>query len=481
MDGEGLEGEERVNRTLARTALVAAAILLAACGSPAADGGWPPPYENRPRVELTFDVADDLRTVAGFEEVDFVPDLRVCELVFRTWPNEPLAARAGTSLVVTDAVVDGIPVTPRVRAAGAPTGAPGTLVELPLSNCVEPGTVVRAELAFELTLGEDADGPIGVAPAEEVAWFAGAFPLLAWVRGEGWAREEAVAMPGETATSEAFELVALSVNAPAPYAVLGTGSPAGTSPGARSGTTTHRFTAAAVRNVAVSVGRYDVREQEVSGVRMRVGVPSSGSRASAEQWLDVHARTLEEVEELLGAFPYRNLWVTVAPAQSSGIEFPTALQYGDLAAEERAGLVAHELAHQWTYSLVGNNQARDPWLDEAFATYAEAVVTGRADDHPLSDVDHDVAGYLGYPMSYWAETGGFDRYYRGVYSQGASVLLAARQRVGTDEFDAAVRSYLEQNAHAVAAPEDVRAAFADVPGVIDLLAEYGAFAAPRGG
>ena len=31
---------------------------------------------------------------------------------------------------------------------------------------------------------------------------------------------------------------------------------------------------------------------------------------------------------------------------------------------------AHETAHQWFYSLVGNNQARDPWLDEGLASWA---------------------------------------------------------------------------------------------------------------
>ena len=33
--------------------------------------------------------------------------------------------------------------------------------------------------------------------------------------------------------------------------------------------------------------------------------------------------------------------------------------------------MTHELAHEWWYALIGDDQARDPWLDEAFASYSE--------------------------------------------------------------------------------------------------------------
>ena len=285
-------------------------------------------------------------------------------------------------------------MAPVVSSGGAPADAPGTLIELPLSSCVEPGESVDAELLFDLKLGEDANERLGVAPAERVAWFAGGFPLLAWVRGEGWVRDDAVGMVGETSTSEAFELTALTVTAAEEYAVLGTGSVLSVEAGDQAGRMVHRFAAPAVRDVAVSVGRYAVGEQEVDGVRIRVGVPASGSRVAVEDWIEAHAETIDRLAELFGPFPYLDLWVTIAPSQTSGLEFPTALQYGDLGRGELPALVAHELAHQWTYALVGNNQARDPWMDEGFATFAQAVVTGTEHDFPLPTVADGVAGYL---------------------------------------------------------------------------------------
>ncbi|NTU82800.1 MAG: M1 family metallopeptidase [Chloroflexales bacterium] len=35
--------------------------------------------------------------------------------------------------------------------------------------------------------------------------------------------------------------------------------------------------------------------------------------------------------------------------------------------------VAHEIAHQWWYSLVGNDAQGEPWLDEGLASYSQAL------------------------------------------------------------------------------------------------------------
>ena len=380
--------------------------------------------------------------------------------------------------MVTGATVDGRPADPVVTAAGAPTGAPGTLVELPLPQCVEAGTPVRAELQFRLVLGEDAGERAGYSPSAGLAWFGTAFPLLAWVRGEGWATDPAVDMYGETSTSEDFRLAELLVTAPSWCRVLGTGSAVGTAPGAVSGTTVYRFTADAVRDVAVSVGRFEVVERQVGVVRLHVGVPAQGSRVRAEGWADSVAQMMQRLEDFLGPYPYADLWVSVLPALDDGVEFPTALQFGDVGRETFPALVAHEVAHMWFYALLGNNQARDPWLDESFATYAQARAAGQLDSYRLYDVGADVRGELGRPMTYWADRGGFDRYVNGVYDQGAVALIEGQRRVGEDAFDQAMRAYIDTYAHQVVEPADVEQAFKDVPAVVDLLREAGGLQGP---
>jgi Peptidase family M1 domain len=462
-------------RALCQAAAALLGVVAALGCSPAASSpAVPPPWPQRPVVDLSYDMSGDLSAATGTETVRFTPDEQVCELDFRSWTNAPTTAAPGNALEVVDAAVDGRPVGPQVQSAGAPSGAPGTLVVLPLPVCVPAATAITANLTFRLTLASGGGERVGHSAEQRTAWLGTAFPLLAWVRGQGWVRDPAVDMDGETVTSEEFRLRALRVTADDGLVVTATGTaePTGIS---TPGRTTHTFTADSVRDVAVAIGDYRLAEQRIGEVRVHLATPRAGTRVAPQGWMTTIATELDALQRQLGPFPYPDLWATIVPGQSDGVEFPMSIQLGDRPAGELPALLAHEIAHQWFYSLVGNDQARDPWLDEAFATFAEAVATGSQDQYRLGDVPRSLLGDVGKPMSYWAADGSFDRYVRGVYDQGAAVLLAARQQTGADRFDAALRVYVSANAHRVAAPIDVVAAFAALPGVDDMLRRQGAF------
>ncbi len=476
----------RAGRRWVTVALTCAALVLSGCSSTGLDdagaepddagpepdvaGAWP----DRPVVDLRFEVAPDLATVAGREVVEFTPDLDTCELVFRSWPNKPATSRAGSSLTVSTVQVDGSDAAFLDIAAGAPEGAPaGTLVEVPLTDCVSAGETVTAELTFDLVLGEEVNERVGTSSDAEVAWFATAFPLLAWERGRGWERGPAVPVNGETAVSEDFLLDSMEVVAPSGYEVLGTGAADGTED-QQDGTTVHRFTAPAVRDVAVAVGDLDVTERIIDGVRVRVGLDRKVDEADAEAWLDLIEESNRELVDLLGPFPYDDLWVVVLSAQTSGIEFPGAIQFGDVDPVERRGLVTHELAHMWFYGLVGNDQGEHPWLDESFSTFAQSVADG--DGPPFTRLAAGEFPPVSGSMTYWAAEvqRPNSTYYDTVYTLGGAALVEARGRVGEEAFDAALADYLTANAHSIATPDDVREAFSDLPEVLEVLREVGA-------
>ena len=460
-------------------------------------------WAQRPQVSLSFTVAPDLHTVNGRESLVFTPDMRTCDLVFRAWPNDPSEAASGASLVVSDAAVQGHPVAPRVSSGGAAPSAPGTVIDLPMPACLNPGQSIHADLGFTLTLGADSQEVLGYSPSTQTAWFGQGYPLLAWVRGKGWVTDPAVKVDGDGdfPVSEDYQL-ALSVTAPTAYQVMGTGVSTGDGPGPTPDTTVHRFTAPAVRDVSIGVGRYTVLNRTIGGVTLHLATPTiaasgsgSGSGSGSESgrrkhrhsdsdrhpsttpdaWAEQIADSVTSLSAIFGPFPYPDLWATVIPTGNDGQEYPTALQLGAKVKQKRLkSLVAHEVSHQWFYSLVGNNQAEDPWLDEALATFGEGLVGGDASQYQYSDTSKKVVGLMGKPVSYFVDHGGSDRYDDAVYNQGAAVLLEARKQVGADAFDAAMRTYIQRNAHRVATPADFASAFAGLPVVLNLLREAGA-------
>lgn len=443
------------------------------------------PWDQRPTVDLRFSVDDALTTVTGTERVELHPDVRVCELVVRLWPNAPSVALSGTALVLGAARVavgrGGLAnVTPRLERAGAAAGTEGTLATLPLPSCVDPGGTARAVLGFTVRLGRDAAERVGTDGGSRLAWWGTAYPLLAYERGRGWMRDPAVVLDGESAGSEDYRLT-LAVEAPSRDEVQGTGTPTGSTVVA-GGRTVHRFSADAVRDVAVVVGDLAVASRVVpagqgSQVRVHAAVPRRGSRATPARWLGATSTAVGAITSYVGPFPYPDLWVTVVPDFPTGVEFPGAIMYADEDPAAATGLVEHETAHMWFYGLVGNDQGRDPWLDEGMASFIETLVTPggtRESDPPLPP---EAKGRLGAPMTYWQQVPqDTERVYsRGVYWQGAGVLLRARAEVGPARFDAALRAYVAAAAHRIATPEDLRRAFEHLPAAANELAAAGAF------
>lgn len=174
--------------------------------------------------------------------------------------------------------------------------------------------------------------------------------------------------------------------------------------------------------------------------------------------------------------PHDDLWVSVIPDQSEGIEFSGSLQFGQLEGRGDEWLVTHEVTHLWLYDLVGNNQAQHPWIDESFTSFVQQVVDHpRHDPEPQRDYSEGRANQVGRPMEFWTQFHNPDRaYVEAVYSAGGDMLIDARRNAGAEVFDAALRDYVKANAYQIATPKDVETAFANVPGVVTRMRAAGA-------
>jgi aminopeptidase N len=80
--------------------------------------------------------------------------------------------------------------------------------------------------------------------------------------------------------------------------------------------------------------------------------------------------------------------------QRHGWEYPT-ITFQDSFDPGPARATAHEVGHQWFYSLVGNDQARDPWLDEGLATWAQARYSNALATFAAASIPEAARGRLG--------------------------------------------------------------------------------------
>lgn len=74
-------------------------------------------------------------------------------------------------------------------------------------------------------------------------------------------------------------------------------------------------------------------------------------------------------------YPYKTLSVVQTDFLEGGMEYG-ALVYISLDVTDQLQyqtVIVHEIAHQWWYGLVGNNQIRTAWIDEGLAEYCTAV------------------------------------------------------------------------------------------------------------
>jgi hypothetical protein len=338
---------------------------------------------------------------------------------------------------------------------------PGGLYVVQLDGELEAGESTEVELDFTVSLGEGGFERLGA--VEDASWWASGFPLLAWEPGVGWARDPFVAVLGETATSPVADTT-VSVSVPEELTVLMTGDqdePSAPEDGRRTWTS-HEPVA---RDVSVAVGEFRTATLTTpGGVEVTTGV-LPGAGVGPGELADWAAEDVAELADRFGAFPYATLTVPLLPDEGGGIEYPSSIL---LAGASRV-VLEHEVAHMWFYGMVGDSQFRDPWLDEALATYAESVdgqVAQGALDRALA-----VPGDVGAAMDEFDDTG---TYFDVVYGKGGAALLAAREAAGAEAFDAALRCYVQVNAWTIATPDDLAAALADLPAALDVLVQAGA-------
>lgn len=183
-------------------------------------------------------------------------------------------------------------------------------------------------------------------------------------------------------------------------------------------------------------------------------------------------------------YPYQTLAVVQTDIHDGqeydGLVFLATDFYGQYNGGARNNLTTigvHEIAHQWWFGLVGNDQALEPWLDEAMSVYSEHVFyefnyPGLVSWWWQYRVDYFKPG--GYVDTSIYNGGTFRTYTNAAYLNGSHFIDDLRARMGDDAFFAFLKDYASRYSRGRATSYDFFAAVrantsADIS---DLLGAY---------
>lgn len=406
-------------------------------------------------VHLELDLTNP-RLVRGRQEVRVANDAAEGwdDLVFHLFPT-----LLGAGFEIERLTLDGRAQEPRLEADG-------TRLRVGLEPSLAPGDAAVVALDYLLRVPTDAPRNYGIlAYRQGVLSLAHPYALLA-ARGPGGWDLDAPAPHGDLAFAESGSY-RLRVVAPRDWTVAAGGRELGSRD--EGDAVARHYVAGPARDLYLAAsGRYRTLEGRAGAIRLRLHhLP--GQEAAARAALDAAAAALEIFAARYGPYPYRELELAAIETEALGVEFPglvalasSLLDEGPSPTLERT--VAHEVAHQWFYGLVGSDQASEPWLDEALSQYATLRYLG--DRYGPAAAEGFAAGLdarwervgrravpIGLPATAYDER----EYGAIVYGLGPLVLLRLEERLGEEAFTRLLREYVSRHAFGVATGADLRA------------------------
>jgi aminopeptidase N len=137
-------------------------------------------------------------------------------------------------------------------------------------------------------------------------------------------------------------------------------------------------------------------------------------------------------------------------------------------------LAAHEVAHQWWFGVVGNDQIDEPWLDEALTQYSTMLyyekvygperAAGILRGEFIQTHQSLVRRGRDMPAGLAAAAYGPELYWQIVYDKGALYFHELRTTVGDEPFFEILQTYYSRYRYRIATPESFLAVVESVTG-----------------
>jgi aminopeptidase N len=408
------------------------------------------------QIDLT--IADDLASYTGSQQVHFVNQETAAldQIYFRLFPN---TQAYGGHMTIDSITLNDRAITPTMELGNS-------AMRIDLDTPLPIGAMLDFKMSYQTdvptrsnTLGYDQFGLL-----QHILAIPNFYPQIPAYDEEGWNVEIAPGI-GDAVYSDSA-LYQVNITAPIDQVVAASG----VCDRLENRTTQLlRCVSGPMRDFMIGMSAdYQIASEQVNGIQVNSYYVPADTQ-TGRNGLRYSVNAVKSYEQRIGPYPFTELDLLETPTLAGGIEYPGVIVVAaDLYRQERGsqeGATAHEVAHQWWYSLVGNDQLDDPWLDESLTQFTTALyyfdqygqggldgdlnqdllrrynrVKGTADD---KRADLPVASYSGFQYSSL------------VYGKAPLFFYALWQKMDDAKYNAFMQNYFQANRYGVAKVADL--------------------------
>jgi len=344
-----------------------------------------------------------------------------------------------------------------------------------LNEDLQPESSVILEIDFESVLPTESNDRAGVSGTDKesskILEFASAYPIpCVYDEYDGWNTDPYLYTGDPFYLDMAYYNFSLTL--PNAMKVAATGELLGVDVGIKD-TTYHYTPSLPVREITFCASRYYIIESQIYH---GVNVSSYFLPESASLWstngLTWGVRAMALFNDTFGSYPYTTLNIVEDQGNYYGMEYPCQVylsniindryQENQITADTLDAVIAHEVAHQWWYQLVGNDEVDVGFLDEGLTVwsvyfYSEFYDLGWTEkEFNFQSVRINHPAKINQSIYDSSST-----YYFTAYTKTPVVLEKLRQILGTDEFLDSLRLFFTRFCFRIAFLQDLQTAFED--------------------
>jgi len=447
--------------------------------SPLRAEALPAVVDQDPHYTISLNVDYAQHSFSGQAQVNYtnLENSTLDRLYFRLIPNGQGSYGNG-SLSVSQTLLEGQPVETQLSVQDS-------VLEVPLPKSLDPGQETQIEFTFSGKVPVDFGGPTSSGYgiynySNGVLALSGWYPILAVYNDQGW-NLDPVSEIGDSVFSDAA-IYNVEINVPENLVVAATG--VAEDHQTQAGKSTYHFESGPARDFFLIMSPdFTVKSETVEDITVN-SYYLSGQSKGGEAALQVAADSLRIYNQEFGPYPYSEFDVVEAPMRNAlGVEFPGIVLIGDpLYSESETPnfivTVAHEVAHQWWYNVVGNDVFDDPWMDEALATYSSSLYYEFGNGGPAAA--SGLASYwqnryrqtqqkgkddgIALSLSHFESLNDPSVYAAVVYNKGGLFFKNLRQEIGDQAFFTALQNYYKAYQFQIATPDDLLNTFENTSG-----------------